>query len=107
MDVEDLFTHPNGPAYERVERREGPPLAYVAEKLRYCLESAHSAPRDRADAERHLDHAFRYGLVAYLALQNLLALANDHDLGDRLLALDRQAFSQWLDRLEEEGSVTG
>jgi hypothetical protein len=106
MDVEDLFTDPNGPAYQKLENRQGPPLAYVAEKLRHCLESVHLAAR-RPEDTGHADSAFRYGLTSYLALMNLLGLANDLDLSDRLLAMETDAFSGWLDRVTEEGSVTG
>lgn len=31
----------NGPAYQHREVREGPPLEYVSQKLRSCLESLH------------------------------------------------------------------
>jgi hypothetical protein len=106
VDIEDLFTDPNGPAYQNLEQRQGPPLAYVAEKLRHCLESAHLAARPPEDTG-HADSAFRYGLVSYLALLNLLGLANDLDLADRLLAMEREDFFDWLDRVTEEGSVTG
>jgi hypothetical protein len=37
----DLFSDPNGPAYQKTETRTGPPLEYVAEKLRSCLCDLH------------------------------------------------------------------
>lgn len=106
MDIEDVFTGPNGPGYENQEQRQGPPLSYVAEKLRHCLGAAHLAARGRGDTDQACT-AFRYGLTSYLALLNLLGLANDLELADRLLAMDMDAFSAWLDRVTEEGSVTG
>ena len=52
-------------------------------------------------------YAFRSGIVGYLALNNMLALANEHDLDDRLLAYSRDEFKEWLDRIDQAGSVTG
>ena len=51
--------------------------------------------------------AYRSGIVGYLALKNMLALANDTDLGDRLLIYSRDDFKEWLDRIDQAGSVTG
>ena len=50
--------------------------------------------------------AFHYALVGYLALMNLLAIANDHEISDRLLGMSHEEFESWLDRIDEEGSVT-
>ena len=50
--------------------------------------------------------AFILGLTAYLALNNLLGIANDHALFGRLLSMSHDAFSAWLERITEEGSVT-
>jgi len=36
-----IFTGPNASAYERTEMRYGPPLEYVAEKLRNAVEELH------------------------------------------------------------------
>jgi hypothetical protein len=52
-------------------------------------------------------YAFRSALVGHLALNNMLALANNHDLDDRLLAYSRDEFKAWLDRIDQAGSVTG
>jgi len=128
-DFDDLFTDPNGPAYQKTEERTGLPLSYVAEKIRHSLESLHQlnvaiekvpddipAPGKWVEATPSLkeaylrspvQHAFHYGLVGYLALFNLLALANDHNLAKRLLKMSRDDFSEWLERIAAEGSVTG
>ena len=37
----DFFRPPNDNAYEADELRTGPPLDYVAEKFRHCLECLH------------------------------------------------------------------
>jgi hypothetical protein len=36
--------------------------------------------------------ALRYGVAAYLALENTLVMANDHSLFDRLLLLSEEEF---------------
>ena len=50
--------------------------------------------------------AFILGLTAYLALNNLLGIANDHGIFGRLLAVSHDDFVAWLERITEEGSVT-
>ena len=110
-DEETPFDPPNGPAYERSETRTGPPLDYVAEKQRRGLEQVHTAlHRTSANddaTKRDLHAAFQYALVSYLALNNLLALANDHDRIQQIAELSKDDFRDWLDRIEQEGSVTG
>ena len=51
-------------------------------------------------------YAFRSAIIGHLALHNMLALANDNDLDDRLLAYSRDEFKEWLDRIDQAGSVT-
>lgn len=129
-DPDDFVRLPNDDAYETNEVRTGPPLAYVAEKVRHTLEALHSLIheiRDRVPQdllvvapssgppvsikEEYLLpaalHAFRSAIVGHLALNNMLALANDNDLDDRLLAYSRDEFKEWLDRIDQAGSVTG
>jgi hypothetical protein len=127
-DLDDLVTDPNGPAYERTEERTGPPLDYVAEKLGHCLHALHGQHRAVAQLPADLPtpgkaagkpqplkesllspgrYAFHYGVVAFLALHNILALANDHGLEDRLLGMSDEEFEAWMERIREEGSVTG
>jgi hypothetical protein len=126
----DFLGDSNGPAYQKTEVRSGPPLEYVAEKMRHSLEQLHGllvwiekyVPDDLPQPESARGSgfstkrdglaspalgAFNYGLVAYLALQNMLSLANDYDLIGRLVAMSTRDFSRWLDVIEAEGSVTG
>src|SRR6266404_8623895 len=98
MDIPGT-TPPNGPlGYTHTETRSGPPLTYVAEKLRASIEFLHSlrcqatidVPDDLPCPERHLVRrpsynpkqgsvlnpchtAFRYAVISYLALNNMLA----------------------------------
>ena len=131
MDLPDGLTEPNDGAYTKIETREGPPLDYVGEKLHTCLlilHTLHAAaqedlPDDLPKPKRMqtlpdeynpkvssvllpCHHAFRSALVSYLALNNLLAIANDNELTGKLLALPHDDFENWLDRIRHEGSVT-
>ena len=130
MDIPGTIP-PNGPdCYTTSEIRTGPPLDYVAEKLRTSLSglhSVHAQVRDDVpdglpcpeafrtkypqwDPKRELlsscGRAFQYGVISYLALNNLLALSNDPGLFDRLLAMPFADFCRWLDSIDREGSVT-
>ena len=127
---DEFFRLPNDNAYTKEETREGPPLSYVAEKFRRNLEALHSltneirgrVPKDltaksssavssTADEEGQLLHHARYalkcGLVGYLALHNMLALANEWEIEERLLGYSKEKFGEWLDRIDKAGSVTG
>ncbi len=130
MSAKDFFRPPNDSAYETDELRTGPPLGYVAEKVRRNLEATHSlihairrrVPDDHCTGkpasgppvsvkEEYLLptalYAFRSGIAGYLALNNMLALASENDLDDRLLAHSRDESKEWLDRIDQGGSVTG
>jgi hypothetical protein len=127
---DDFFRPPNDNAYEADELRTGPPLDYVAEKFRHNLEALHrliydiqnrvpkdltmgQPPGEPAVSVRDelllpsAHYAFRSAIVGYLALKNMLALANDNSLSDRLLSYSREEFKDWLDRIDQGGSVTG
>jgi hypothetical protein len=129
-DPDDFFRPPNDNAYEADELRTGPPLDYVAEKFRHNLEALHRLIYDiknRVPEDLSVEHpsvesgvsvrdeyllptahyAFRSAIVGYLALKNMLALANDNDLSDRLSSYSREEFTDWLDRIDQGGSVTG
>jgi len=129
-DMGEYLIGANGGAYERKELRTGPPLDYVAEKLSLSLEQLHNAwraiekgvPEDapklsgafgagysvKRDAILSPVYAaFRYELTGFLALTNMLALANEPSLIEQLLAMDSSAFRQWVERVEHEGSVVG
>ena len=122
-DPDDFFRPPNDNAYESDELRTGPPLDYVAEKFRSCLEGLHGTIHEieqhsetestATDANQddlvgfHAKYAFQSAIVGYLALNNMLALANDNDLSNRLSSYSREEFKDWLDRIDQSGSVTG
>ena len=81
-------------------------------RLASSLQALHHLARDArglgsADVERYAWSAFYDEIVAFLALSNMLALANDQSLVDRLLAHDSAEFDDWLRRIEAEGSVVG
>ena len=40
-------------------------------------------------------------------MNNLLALANDNTLSERLEGYTSEQFKEWLDRIDQQGSVTG
>ena len=108
----DLYSDPNGPAYQKTERRTGPPLEYVAEKLRRSLECLHElhgwtpGAAGGKGGPGAVRSAFYYAAVAYLALHNMLALADPPEFSDRLLGMSRSEFDDWLDGIDREGSVT-
>ena len=110
---DDLFRGPNDGAYEKGQERVGPPLEYVAEKFRHGLEATHHLLADLNQGKGHdsmlfsARHAFLSQLTGYLALNNLLALANDHNLSQRLEGYSSEEFKEWLDRIDQQGSVTG
>jgi len=117
-DPDDLFRGPNDNAYQKDELRTGPPLSYIAEKFRCSIEMTHyllnslneTSDIDAGQKDRMLFQArgaFRYQLTSYLALQNMLALANDQKVFGRMERLSSEDFRDWLDRLDRGGSVTG
>lgn len=127
--IDDMIPGSNAGAYEKEEIRVGPPLSYVGEKLRMTVECVYESCRklkaakesavgcrkqaisidgqDLDAAWRFAVSAFRYSLTAFLALYNMLGLLADQSLCDTLLQYERKEFEQWLDRIEQEGSVTG
>lgn len=110
FDLYDIIGDSNNGAYQRVEQRTGPPLAYVAEKSRHAIEQIHVAYRSIGDDTRDggaAQAAFHYSIVSYLALNNMLSLAADHGVVERLLAMPPEELCRWLDAVDAEGSVTG
>ena len=126
MEIDDNILQPNAGAFEKDEVRSGPPLSYIAEKLRGALESAHevwrainrsgpinlsqSANAPVAAQELGLSSAFssfRYSMTAFLALHNMLGMIADQKKIDALLDYNHDEFAAWLDRVEREGSILG
>ena len=99
------FLDPNGGAYERREVRTGPPLEYVAEKLRRTLETLHDELRASSDPSHNLRAALSYGATSYLGLHNLLGMTHRSDWFARLESCSRTEFREWLDRIDAEGAV--
>jgi hypothetical protein len=104
----------SGPAYTETETRTGPPLRYVAEKLRRSLESLQPLHGNlvsddplQADLHGSCRSAFRNALTAHLALWRRLELKDDEKIVDWLLHLSSEDFGRWLDMTERNGSVSG
>ena len=117
-DSEGMFRDPNDGAYEKEELRTGPPLSYVAEKLRRAAELMHSLINrlktvEELDSEQkgnlltQVRGALRYQLTGYLALNNMLALVNDRGFFERIESYSYDDFNDWLDRIDQQGSVSG
>ena len=106
MDFDDVPMNSNGPAYQHSELRVGPPLDYVAEKLRGSLNCLHKLASTETPSD-DMRLAFYYALVSYLALNNMLAAANPLGFSDRLAKMTPDDFEQWLDAIDRGGSVNG
>lgn len=116
-EFEDQFRSPNDGAYEKKETRTGPPLDYVAEKIQRSLEMIHGllailnkAGMDGVQKESlftQVQGAFRYQLTSYLALKNMLAVVNNKGFFQRAEQQGREDFSDWLDGIDQQGSVQG
>jgi hypothetical protein len=119
---------PNGPlGYTCTETRNGPPLNYVGDKLRYSLFSLHTAnqqiqnyfpndlPSPFEDRYPQLNPkdlvlesiwaSFRYALTSYVALYNMVAIVHDQGIFSKLLDMTHDTFKSWLENLSLEGSV--
>jgi hypothetical protein len=116
-EPEELFRSPNGGAYEKQELRTGPPLDYVAEKYRSSLEMTHYllGTVNNSDIKNDLKDtllsqirgALRYQLTGYLALKNMLAVVSNEGIFQRIEHYSREDFSDWLNGVDQQGSVQG
>lgn len=99
-----------GSPYQKDERRLGPPLDCVSEKLRAALAASHRSAR-AADPETHPSArlSFYYAVVAYTALYVVLAdwSQDINGLVKRLLQMGENDFEAWLDLVQDEGDVLG
>lgn len=131
MDIEDFMKSTNGPAYEKNESRYGVPLTYVGEKLRYALENCQnllqeirrSVPDNLPLPDDYHEYApisakqdllettawasFHYQVTAFAGLFNMLASVQSHTDIQRLGKMPGNDFKDWLDFIENEGSVLG
>lgn len=116
-EMDDVTGDPNAGAYSKTEYRHGPPLDYISEKIEHSLIDLHAAIRaidkslETSDKKDGIllaaTAAFQQELVAFLALQNLLKTANTPGLLQQLLSLSREEFAEWIQQIQNEGSVTG
>ena len=116
MNIPDT-TPPNAGCYSKKEEREGPPLAYISEKIRSSLFGLHAflasgqpcykltLNTDAAPYWFGATEAFRNMLKSYLCLNNLAGLWTN-DLQEKLMAMKSKDFNRWLSDVEREGSVT-
>lgn len=131
MKIEDFFKDPNGPAYQKEEKRSGPPLDYIAEKLRYSVESHHEVLRIVRECIRielptepcyskesgisikeeclefNAMYGFHNAIIAFLALYNMLGSAQAPDYTEKLSRTKKEELDKWLDFVEREGSING
>ena len=129
-DVFENIDAPNSSAYQKVELRDGIPLSYINEKLTNNLKTIHhlyNFVKDNINDDLKLINSvkddlyspkvdgllsplfssFRYSLTSLLALHNLLGIANNQNIFEKLLSYKEEDFNKWLDRIESEGSING
>lgn len=97
----------NGPAYEKGEKRHGVPLDYVADKLGNAILELHSFSSANPELTIELHGSMYYQLVAFLALSNMLAAANDRTLTGRIFGSTRVEVERWIDLIHRQGDVSG
>lgn len=122
-NFDDLFCDTNGPAYQKEQKRFGPPLEYVGEKLRNSVESWHEVLQNvseniaddlssgRLSVKKDLllspaHYGFYNALIAFLALHNMLGSAQSPSLVSEHASKSKDEFKLWLDFIEREGSIT-
>ncbi|MBK1735822.1 hypothetical protein CKO15_11145 [Halorhodospira abdelmalekii] len=131
MNFDDVMKSTNGPAYEKEEIRNGPPLEYVGEKLKSSLEQQHELlnninacvpdglplpPEYSEDCPLSVKPdflvspafaSFYYQIIAFAALFNMLGSVSSSTEVQRLAEMPRSEFRKWLNIIEGEGSVSG
>ena len=134
-DLDRYLSDTNGPAYKSKETRNGPPLGYIAEKMKNGLTEQHrllrelriQLPDDMSANPEYFDvegmrntsisvkndlligpayTAFYYQIVAYLALMNMLKLADPNDV-KRYSEMTASDFEKWIEFVDREGSEVG
>lgn len=128
-DDEMEFSDPNGSAYKSTEQRTGVPLGYISEKMKGALKMVHVTlsaikyyvPDDLPQPEKAKGTSFnvkqdallipaistfRYQLTSFLALHNMLAVANDQKVFERLQQYTPEEFAKWLEHVEQEGALS-
>ena len=125
----------NGPTYKSKEIRNGPPLGYIAEKMKNGLIEQHrllrelrmQLPDDMSANAEHYDledmsitsmsvkndllmgpayNAFYFQTLAYLALMQMLDLANTNDV-KRYSEMTGSDFEKWIEFVDRQASEFG
>src|SRR5580704_904834 len=96
-----------GPAYTAREIRQGVPLSYVSEKLSHAIEDTHAAGRAHPEARKRLAHVMYSQTKAFLALHNLLGVADAAGLPEQLLEMDRRELDRWIAAVVTHGDLFG
>jgi hypothetical protein len=104
---DDFPLDANGPAYTTSQQRHGVPLDYVGDKLASAIEDLHRFASRKPEHHHELIEPMYHSIVAYLALHNMLAKANDRSLAPRLLEASSDELHAWLAFVRREGDVAG
>ena len=133
-DNEPLMRGNNDGAFSKQELREGAPLDYISGKIYSAIKFTHRLFRSIGDDvpedlpqpatvvgtsynTKHdsllfdCSNAFQYQVISYLALYNMLGLANTIDdsgetLFDRLLRYDDKQLQNWLNDIARRGMLS-
>jgi hypothetical protein len=90
LDV-SLNLSSNGPAFTACETRQGVPLGYVSEKLAHAI----------------MAHVMYSQTKAFLALHNVLAVADAPGLPEQLLGMERHELHSWIAAVVTHGDLLG
>jgi hypothetical protein len=101
LDV-SLNLSSNGPAFTACETRQGVPLGYVSEKLAHAIIDTHAAGVAHPEARKRLAH-----VMAFLALHNVLAVADAPGLPEQLLGMERHELHSWIAAVVTHGDLLG
>ena len=97
----------SGPAYTAREIRQGVPLSYVSEKLSHAIIDTHAAGVAHPEARKRLAHVMYSQTKAFLALHNVLAVADAPGLPEQLLEMERHELHSWIAAVVTHGDLFG
>ena len=97
----------NGPAFTACETRQGVPLGYVSEKLSHAIIDTHAAGVAHPEARKRLAHVMYSQTKAFLALHNVLAVADAPGLPEQLLEMERHELHRWIAAVVTHGDLLG
>ena len=119
MDFERKKTNTNGASYTKDQDRQGSPLEYVGEKLRYAIEETHELLHESDYNYRGTKisikealalpafRTFHYQITAFIALYNMLTMLEDSKRTQEFATYTRDELIKLLDFIESNGSVSG